>query len=57
MKRLVEAAVVMEKIARNQVKYPAKYFQNGRTFEAALAHCKIEWKDIRGNEQFYEDMR
>lgn len=47
--------VVMEKVGRNICKYPAKYFQNGRTFEAAISHCKNEWTQIRGNEDFYSD--
>lgn len=47
-------SIVMEKIARNYLKYEAKTFQNGRTFEDAVAHSKTIWSVAKGNEEFYE---
>lgn len=47
-------AAIREKIARNMVKYPAHFFNNGLTYEAAISQAREEWKQISGNEEFYQ---
>lgn len=46
--------IVLEKIARNHVKFPTVAFQNGTPFSESLAKCKTIWEQSKGNEEFYE---
>jgi len=43
-----------EKVARNIVKYPAKYFTNGLTYDEGAKRAKTEWIDIKGEDEFYQ---
>lgn len=47
------ARIVMEKISRNILKYSAKMFSNGRTFEQAIQVSKDAWTRTKGNQEFY----
>ncbi len=45
---------LLEKMARNMVKYPARQFQRDRgEIKTIVKNCKQEWRDIFGNEYFY----
>lgn len=46
--------IVLEKISRNMVKYPAKHFTSGKTYQEAVSLSKLDWSITRGNEEFYE---
>lgn len=46
--------IVLEKIARNHLKYEARHFQNGTSFSESLTKCKTIWEQSKGNEEFYE---
>jgi NTP pyrophosphatase (non-canonical NTP hydrolase) len=43
---------MMEKHARNMLKYPANLFQDG-DFQSSLASAKKMWRDSGGNHDFY----